>query len=203
MGGALACLAGCWTSPPTADEVRAIGFRTPEQAFRTFQTAVRLEPPDPGLELRCFSAGFRERNGASQLMWREVREQLFDRNPWLRAGIAGARIGRSEPAQGGWFLSVEAKGQRGAVFLVREDFAEVWAGGERVVDDPVDWPRATGVQDAGSGDRSLYGRATLGANIDPAAVTELRLGREWKIDDFALLEDDPPHRVPTADAPRN
>lgn len=163
----------------------AIGFRTPEQAFRTFQTATRLDDPD--LELRCFSSGFRERNHISQLTWREARAELYARKPWLRAGIAGADIVDADRELGRARLRIDTAGGDYVVALVREDFAEAWSDDVRVLDEVVVWRKTTGVQ-TGEGDgRWSYGRVALPSGVDGTQLTELRFGREWKIDDVGEL----------------
>lgn len=199
--GALAwTLAGACVCPPDPADVLAVGFRTPEQAFRTFQTATRLDAPD--LELRCFSVGFRERNRISQLTWREGRADLYARKPWLRAGIAGAEIAEAQVEGARARLRIDTAGADYVVELVREDFAEAWAGPERVLDEALEWDAATGVQ-AGQGDRRwIFGRVALPSGVDGSTVSDLRFGREWKIDEVGELAADdeaPPHR---AQAPR-
>jgi hypothetical protein len=162
-----------------------VGFRSPEQAFHSFQVAVRMNDPD--LELRCFSGGFRSRNRVSQLTWREAREELYERMPWLRYGIATAEVQAREVRGAEAWLRVEAGGRELRVGLVREDFAEAWSGSERILDEEVDWQAATGVQQGG--ERTwVFGRAALPAGADAARLTELRLGREWKIDDVQPVE---------------
>lgn len=179
-------LAGACVCPPEPADVLAVGFRTPEQAFRTFQTATRLDDPD--LELRCFSLGFRARNRISQLTWREGRADLYARRPWLRAGIAGAEIAESRVEEGKARLRIDTAGGDYVVDLVREDYAEAWGGAQRLLDEPLAWERGTGVQDGEGGRRWIYGRVALPSGVDAAAVTELRFGREWKIDEVGELE---------------
>jgi hypothetical protein len=177
-------LHGC-VCPPEPEDVLAVGFRTPEKAFRTFQTATRLDDPD--LELRCFSMGFRERHGIGQLTWREARVELYGRQPWLRAGIAGATIEDLDADVGRARLRVDTAGGDYVVVLVREDFAEAWAGEARVLDEATPWWRTTGIQDGEGGRRWIFGRVALPLGVDGAQVTDLRFGREWKIDDVGPL----------------
>ncbi len=182
---------GSCVCPPTPEDVLQIGFRTPEQAFRTFQTATRLDDPD--LELRCFSKGFRERNQISQLTWREAREELYRRQPWLRVGIVGADVVEREVREPRARLRIDTAAGDYQVLLVREDFTEGWAGGERVFDEELShethlpWDEATGIR-AGSNGRSwFYGQAKLPDGVDGDALTEVRFGREWKIDEVAPI----------------
>lgn len=205
MASAWTLLLAACVCPPEPADVLAIGFRTPEQAFRTFQTATRLDDPD--LELRCFSTGFRARNHISQLTWREARAELYRRKPWLRAGIAGAEIVDSQAEAGTVRLRVDTAGGDYVLVLVREDFVEAWAGAERVLDDSTRWREATGVQKGEGEGRWIFGRAKVGPEFDVAALTEMRFGREWKIDDVGELTDpaqDSAAQVPSprVEAPR-
>lgn len=188
---------GACVSPPTTQDILQVGFRTPEQAFRTFQTATRLDDPD--LELRCFSSGFRERNQISQLTWREGREELYRRQPWLRLGIVGADVVEREVRESAARLRIDTAAGDYHVLLVREDFTEGWAGGGRVFDVELSeedrqypWGKATGLQPGTNGETWWYGRVKLDGSVDGRALTEVRFGREWKIDDIAPVEDPAP-----------
>jgi len=194
---------GACVCPPTPEDVLQIGFRTPEQAFRTFQTATRLDDPD--LELRCFSKGFRERNQISQLTWREAREELYRRQPWLRVGIVGADLIEREVREPRARLRIDTAAGDYEVRLVREDFAEGWAGGERVFDvelaeedRQLPWDQATGLQPGSNGETWWYGRAKLDPSVAGGALTEVRFGREWKIDEIGPIDAAPQER-PKAD----
>jgi hypothetical protein len=180
-------LAGACVTPPTPAQILAVGFRTPEQAFHTFQTATRLDDPD--LELRCFSVGFRARNQLSQLTWREGRAELYAKKPWLRAGIAGARIVDVRIDAGCARLRIDTAGGDYTLDLVREDFVEGWAGTERVLDDEVDWSVAIAEQRGFSERPWILGRVQLPADVAAKSITDLRFGREWKIDSVGPLED--------------
>lgn len=182
-------LVGC-VSPPRASELLAVGFRTPEQTFATFQTAVRADEPD--LQLRCFSAGFVAENRLSKLSWREFWEQETRRQPLLRKGIADARADgaperRGDRAQ----LVAESHGRRMRIAFVLDDFAEVWAGAEPLVDEEVRFRDRVGIQQAGDGSRWLYGQVRLPTRAPEGLlpITELRLGREWKIDGIEVLDE--------------
>lgn len=190
--------AGC-VSPPCARELLAVGFRTPEQTFATFQTAVRAD--EPTLEYRCFSASFRARTQPplSQLNYREFRQILRRENPLLRKGLADARIdGPLERKGGRAHLIASSHGQQLAIDLVLEDYAEVWAGAEPVVDESIDFGERTGTQTAADGTRWMFGRIPLPVGADAAGVTELRFGREWKIDGIATVDEASPERQAAA-----
>lgn len=172
----------------------AVGFRAPEQTFRTFQTAVRADAPE--LEYRCFSSEFVRRNGLSKLAWREAREELREREPLLRVGIGSAEIVGEAKITGRFAtLDADAFGRRVRVQLVREDFGEVWAGAELVYDETLDFARSTGIQEAGDGRRLVFGRVTLPRD-ETRSVTEVRVGREWKIDGISEAEPHEPESNP-------
>ncbi len=178
--------AGC-VSPPSTKDLLSVGFRTPEQTFATFQTAVRAD--DPGLEFRCFSAGFRTRTQPplSQLNYREFREVLRREHPLLRKGLADARIESMERRGSRARLRASSHGQQLEIQLALDDYAEVWAGGEPVVDESIDFEQRTGTQTAADGRRWIHGSSPLPDGFDAARVTELRFGREWKIDGIATV----------------
>lgn len=184
---ALSLAAAC-VCPPEPEDILAIGFRTPEQAFRTFQTATRLDDPD--LELRCFSVDFRRRNGISQLTWREARAELYARQPWLRAGIVGADVVDRQLDSSRARLRVDTAGGDYIVELVREDFAEIWAGDERVLDAELDWRAGVQTQAGGDGREWVVGRVQTPPDLATSSITDLRFGREWKIDEVGPLQDE-------------
>jgi hypothetical protein len=168
--------------------VGTAGVRTPEQTFATFQTAVRAD--DPGLEFRCFSNGFRGRTEPplSQLYYREYREVLRKEYPFLRKGLADARIEgeverRGERAR----LVATSHGQRLEFVLVLDDYVEIWSGAEPIVDQSVAFGERTGTQTAGDGTSWFYASSPLPEGADAHDITEMRVGREWKIDGIATV----------------
>ena len=145
-------LASCWVSPPRVEDLLAVGYRTPEQTFGTFQTAVRADEPE--LEYRCFSQDFRDRNGISKLVWREARERLREQFPFLRKGITAA-----EPIE-----PLEVRGDRARlrvathsyvieVGFVREDFVEAFAGADLWFDDSIGFSEHVRIQTGTDGGR--------------------------------------------------
>jgi hypothetical protein len=178
--------AAACVSAPTPAEVLASGFRTPEQAFRAFQVAVAAD--DPGFELLCFSSAFRARHRISQLTWREAREDLYARQPWLRLGISRAEVEGIEIEGARARLAVRAGSRRIEVRLVREEFGQLWRGAERAFDDQIGWDAATGAQ-ADGGRRWFFGQVELPEGVPPEEISELRVGREWKIDDVVPLDE--------------
>jgi hypothetical protein len=172
--------AGC-LCPPTNEAWLAVGFRTPEQTFRTFQTGLRAKDPD--LEYRCLGNDFKRREGVSQLVYREFRRELFRTRPWLKLA-ARAEVKRVEELADGrarlvaevdtWFHD-----ETFAIELVREDFYELYVDGKRAADDGVRWKdlvRAHGEE--------LAITVPLPAGLEPLSIGEVRVGREWKIDGF-------------------
>lgn len=193
LGAALLVLAagGCCVDPPHPGDWLAVGWRSPTQAFESFQTAIRADSAE--LEYRAFSVGFRERNGISKLVWREARIQLRERYPWLRKGIADARF-TNPPTIAGDRASgvVESHGTRIAVEFVREDFAQLWQGDELVADEYVRFRDVTFVQTGSDQTPAFHGHVALPSGDETgSAITELTIGREWKIDSFQTIDPDP------------
>ncbi len=175
----LALASSCVTTPKPA-EVLACGFRDPEQCFRTFQVAVRAD--EPALEYRCFSTRFRAENHLSQWAWRELREGLWGQFG-MRWAVATAKVQEPVVVRGNEAeLVVGALGKRVHLRFIREDFGELWNGTERVSDSAADFPRQSGTQEG----RWFYGQVEMPPGIDSAKVTEMRLGREWKLDEIGF-----------------
>jgi hypothetical protein len=180
-------LAGC-LSAPRAEDWLAVGFRTPEQTFRTFQTGLRAGLAD--LEYRCLGSAFKRRAAregmpVSELFYLEFRRELFRSQPWLKLA-ARAKIRKVEELGPGrvrleaevdtWFHD-----ERFAVELVREDFYELYVGGVRVQDDLEEWRHL-----AEEDDGELVVTVPLLDGLAFGEIGELRVGREWKIDGFPL-----------------
>jgi len=168
-------LAGC-PSVPTPAQMLSMGFRSPEQCFRSFQYAVRADLP--GEELRCFSQHFRSENHVSQLVWREVREQL-----WSQVGMrwAVAEAEPSAPAQrsgGRASMEVHALGKTMRLRFVLEECGQAWSGEQLLSDELLDFRAHSGTQAGGI----FYGQVPLPPGSESAKVTEMRLAQEWKLD---------------------
>ena len=186
LGVAIAASA-CCVSPPRAGELLDVGFRTPEQTFRTFQTAVRAE--DPGALRRCFSAAFIAENQLSEMVFLEFWDRLVAEQPLLRTGIDDATI--EEPVEirrNLARLTATSHGRRIRIALVREDFCEAWEGSERRIDEAAAFAERSGIQEGSDGTRWIYGRMPVPEGVATERITELRVGREWKIDGFEELE---------------
>ena len=176
----LGSLQACCVTPPTAEELMDLGYRSPEQTFLTLRAAVRGDLPR--LEYRSLSAGFRSRNGLSQLSYREFRGEWYAKNPWLKPALSQAEIlertdhpdGRHSVLRGG-ILGEEAR-----IHLVAEDFAQLWDQSELRED--------LAVEDMGALLSSRDGSWVASVPGKGEAPTELRLGREWKIDGIERVE---------------
>jgi len=180
--------AACCVAPPETLDLLAVGFRTPEQAFASFRTAVRAD--DPGLLRRCLSADFVARNRLSEQVFRTFWEKLEKDQPLLRKGVADAEPkGPADVRSGRARIRAESHGKELLVELVREDFCELFAGDEKLVDEAAPFRERAGVQPASDGTSWVFGRMPLPSGVAAERVTELRVGREWKIDSFLVVED--------------
>jgi hypothetical protein len=185
---------GACVAAPTAQDRFAVGFRSPEQCFASFQTAVRAD--DLGLERRCLSARFIGENGLSELGFRTFWEELTRKQPFLRKGIVDAQASSPIEVRGDRArLRLASHGRKLVVDLAREDFCEAWGGDQKLADESAPFRERSGIQPGSDGTRWFYGRMPLPAGVDETRVTELRLGREWKIDGFALEQDEKPGRA--------
>jgi len=179
-------LPGCCLTPPEPAELLELGFRSPEQAFRTFQVSVRAD--SARYEYRCFSSGFRARVGLSQLAYREVREKEF--SPLLRKGVADAEIReREEYGPRAVRFTCSSHGYWFEVLLVREDYYQVWDGNELVHGEEIErLADVLGEEAREEGGRDLFAIASIPPGTDRATISELRVGSEWKIEDVRELE---------------
>jgi len=178
-----ACLA-----PPTPREVLAAGFRTPEQTFATFRTALRGDLID--LEYRCLSPSFRLRHGIpSQLIYERAREELLRREPFLRWIATAELLGRTDLDADHVLLDAEVPGvfatRRFGVLLERGAFYETHDAQGLLEDDYVLWSEALTHEDG-----EIVLRAPMPEGVALEDLTEFRAGREWKIAGFDALEPD-------------
>lgn len=185
--------------PPRAEDLMATGYRTPRQTLASFQTFLRADLPMQ--EYRCFSAGFRRRNGLSAATYAEARERLFDEQPWIRlvakAQVAGEEsIGENEH----WF-DAQVLGRTVRVKLVREAFFEIFAAERLLADDFAQF--GTLVRVDGEGDQALLtARIPFEATADElAGLSEVQIARHWKIDELLQLDAESP-RLPPTDPPQ-
>ena len=181
--------AGCCVTPPTAEEILDLGFRTPEMTLRTFQAGVRGDLPK--LEFRCFSVGYRERHDLSELVYREFRKRELASNPWFQKGVADAKILASESlGEGRHLFLVGSHGHEFEVEFVREDFWQLWSNTELLADVLLPPGGFSDSADILVNDPPLV---VASAELTPSLasrpldelreqIIEFRVGREWKID---------------------
>ncbi len=181
-----ASLHGCRLAPPAPEEVLATGFLSPEQTFRTFQTALRADLED--LEYRCLSSSFKEREGIMQLGWREFREKLLRDEPWLRHA-ARAKIvetltlaedrARIVAEVDTWFADA-----RFAVLFVREDSYRTADASGTLEGAFVTWREIVHTDG-----RTLELRIPLPQGVELEELAEIQAVRQWKIESFDILEE--------------
>jgi hypothetical protein len=190
LGLLLALTSGC-RAPDVREELAESGFRTPEQTFQTFRAAFLADLPQ--LEYLCFSDQFRAANGMSLLNYAEAREVLLKKQSFLRFGLGRARIlesarlgdrrARLRIRSESLFHKVDFLCE-----LVREDFYEIWSGGERQQDDLLNrFSSAFTITEQGE---NSYAQAYVALERPELAgeITEFRVGREWKIDFLTQLD---------------
>lgn len=171
-----ACASPACTTLPKPAEMLEVGYRSPEQTLRTFQLAVRADLPQ--LEYKCFSTHFRAEHHLSQMAWREAREQLWGKVGMRWAVATAAKQGALQLSGATAELEVVALGKHVRLRFVREDFGELWSGEQLRADDALDFHASTGTQQG----RWFYGQVEMPADCDSAKLTEVRVGREWKLD---------------------
>lgn len=200
--GLLLLLAGCNVPAPTVRQGLDYGFRTPEQTFRSWRTAVQGDLLVE--EYKTLSKSWRARNGGTSLFtYSEARDTVLERYPQLRWALYRAK----EP-------EVLARGERVALLqsrvpgplwfgdkwlvvqLVREGFWDVWVDSDPY--QPIDGRTVRDIVDSQNlyfsdkqGTPLLYGIVQVQPDDAkwPAEVGLLQVGWEWKIDDFQLLDE--------------
>jgi hypothetical protein len=177
-------LASACCAAPTAEDWRAVSYRSPETTFRTFQTALGAGQPD--LEYRSLSSDLKRREGLSELAYLEFRDALFRAQPWLARAACAEILSVSELAPDRVRLRAQARflfSRRSfEVELVREDFYELWRGAELASDGSARFSELVTADPSG-----VVGRTPAPEAVALGEITELRIGREWKIDAFLEL----------------
>jgi len=199
--GALALAPACSTLPPTPDELVSTGFRDPEQAFRTFQSAVGADLVD--LEYRCYGEDFKREWQLTQGNYRVARKQLFEKMPWIRR-ISRADV-RSRTQLDADLVSLDVRVEflfqvvDLEVILAREEFYEVYVGNERIADGALDFHGAVRRVSEGEGFDAIERIVTqieLESPVPPNVarrldeISEVRLGREWRIAGMRVTADE-------------
>jgi hypothetical protein len=195
-------LPSCATTPPTPAELVAVGFRAPEQTFRTFQAAVGADLID--LEYRCYSDEFKREWEITQGNYRVARKQLFDEIPWIRRISRADVLGQTEiepalvrlDARVSFLMqSVDVE-----VYLSRTDFYELWIGDERLSDGVLEFTDV--VRRVSEGGDAPWDRtemvlaaieleSPLAPNVAQRLdqISEVVVGREWRIAGLRLKTD--------------
>ncbi len=177
---------GCRLAPPTPEEVLATGFLSPEQTFRTFQTALRADLED--LEYRCLSSSFKERKGIMQLGWREFREKLLRDEPWLRHAARARILETVALAEDRSRIVAEVNtlfaDAQFAVLLVREDsYQTADASG------PLEGAYASWREIVRADGQTLELRIPRPQGVELDELAEIQAVRQWKIESFDILEE--------------
>lgn len=185
-------LCACCVTAPTPEELLDTGFRSPTQAFGTLQTAVAGDHVDMGY--RCFTDGFKESNGIDNMVWQAAWEQMLSETPSMRY-ISEAKIISTRELDpkhvelivglNKLFVNVKAR-----VVLAREDFFEAYRGEEVYFDGFRTFDDYMFVQAESPADLATYITVPQGKNKDE--ITEIRIGQDWHIDSFEVLEEIPP-----------
>lgn len=203
----LTCLAApSCLSAPDPQSLLDVGFRSPEQTFESFKTAVRGDLPM--LEYRCLSAEFRRANGLSAHTFLEGRKQLLQQNPFIR-WVARAEIVSSEPlGERRHYIEAVVKAfvtsRRLGIRLVRDDAVEIYGGqpenrGQLLFDDYVEFDDVVRIVEQDDGTWELRARERFTPytpDADPSRVGEVRFLQDWKIDAFEVLEDQDSNTAP-------
>jgi hypothetical protein len=167
-----------------------MGLREPLGTFQVFRTAFCADAPH--LEYRCLSREFLEDNRIEgQVVYREFRERLIDSEPFLRYALAKARVGLVERT-GPRTARLEARtmGRTVRVSFVREDFWEIWDD-QGALDGATlrDFKERGHLREHPDRGREYEFSVPADALSEAEALTEVRLGREWKIRSLELVED--------------
>jgi len=177
---------GC-ISAPTPDQWLAAGdapFRTPEGTFEAFKTAIAGEKADLGY--RCLSAGFRSRNSIGQLAFREI----LDRYPALkyvsRAEVLERNARSATEIEFLCQIEVLFKTTRLRVGFVREDFYDVYRAREPLGSELQPFEKIARQVDSHGGAPGLSLWVPLPTGLSFDEVTEVRAGREWKLDSVEI-----------------
>lgn len=192
----------CAVTPPAPEALVNVGFRSPKQAFQTFQSAVGADLID--LEYRCYADAFKREWDITQGNYRVARKQLFDEIPWvdrvstaeiLAETVIDPTLVRIDARVTFLLQTVDVE-----VYLSRSDYYELWVGDERISDATIEFTDA--VRRVSEGDdpwertEMILAAIELEAPVPPNVanlldtITEMRVGREWRIAGLRLKADD-------------
>jgi hypothetical protein len=184
-------LCACCVAAPSPEDLLATGFRSPSQAFGTFQTALAGDHLD--FNYRCFSDSFKARTGADDASFKVGLNILLAENAGMKyiseAEILSERLLDPTTAElivelNKFFVTVRAR-----VILKREDFFEAWSGNEIYFDGFRSFGESTSIYDDSPND--LFGHIDVPEEKDATQITEIRIGQDWHIDSFEVLDEDP------------
>jgi len=177
---------GCISAPTPAQWLAAgdAPFRTTEGTFEAFKTATAGDNADLGY--RCLSAEFRRTYGITQITYRVLR----DRFPYLKY-LSKAEVLESteiSPTEIEYLCKIEVlfKTARVRIGFTREDFFDVYRGNEPLGGDVQPFEESARQVDAQDGQPGIGTWVPLPAGLPFDQVTEVRVGREWKINSIEL-----------------
>ncbi|MEX1025530.1 MAG: hypothetical protein WD226_10695 [Planctomycetota bacterium] len=183
-------VSGCVSIPqPEPADWLATGFRTPEQTFRTFQTAFAGD--QASLEYRCFSREFKRRldPNFTELAYREYRAGLLADQPATKYLAIAELLERSELTDGRVRLVARVDvlwfEEYFEIILVQESFRRVQAGDAVLLAEDIPNIGAVTEVDADSGSIWVWLPGIEG--IEPAEFSEILVATDWKIDAFRQL----------------
>jgi hypothetical protein len=178
---------GCHVPPPQAEQVFAYGFRTPGQAVESFRTAFQARVLER--EYMCFSSAFKARRELGIQAAAVCRDERAARHALFRWALYKACVTiEHEPGATRARAVARYRGLALELLLVQEGYYELWTEAGRELDRNAPDLSAEALRwDTDQG--RLFGFVAPERAIDPGEVTDLRFGREWKIDDFRVLED--------------
>lgn len=188
----VALLTAACAGPDVRKELSQAGFRSPEQTFDTYRAAFLSDLIV--LEYSCLSSGFKRANGINITNYGEAREILLRDQAFLRFGLSRAEVVKLEAlAENRVRLHIRSESLFHEVHfaceLVREDFYEIWAGGERLQDDHLErFSNAFRITPDADGSPVAQSWVPLEESIQATHISEFRVGREWKIDFLSLLD---------------
>jgi hypothetical protein len=176
-------------SAPTPEELLATGFRSPSQAFGTLQTAIAGDHIDMGY--RCFTDSFKASNGMDNMVWQAAWTQMLQKTPSMRHLSEAEIVDKRELAPNRVELIVELDSMfvnvRARVILVREDFFEAYRGEEVYFDGFRSFDDFLFVQEETPSDLVTFITVPEGKAKDE--ITEIRIGQDWHIDSFEVLDE--------------
>jgi len=186
IGFALVCTLAACVTPPSSRDLVSTGFRTPEQTFRTWRTAIAAGDL-LDIEYDCISIRLKAEAQMSELLYREARDELLRRERFLRMAISKAEVMEVQMlSERRALLTNKALGREFQIYMLREDFWEAWAGDELLYDDSIE-DFGTWIQ-MSEDERWAFAAIQLKNPADIEKITEIRVGQDWHIDEIPGLQ---------------